>query len=350
MLFGVTLLATGQTGPGTGYTLQRFLRERKEMTEVARDTGFKVLSIGQHYCSDDGMYPQPLETLAWLADTAKGMTLQTGILLVPLYNPVVLAEEMATLDTISDGRFVMCVGIGYRDFEFNMLGLNLKHRVSRTVESLEVIRKLFTNEEVNHEGRHFKIKGLRMNLTSVQKPHPPIWYGTGSEAGTRRAAELFDGLYIGGYPPLSKLEPQVKLYWKTFDELGKPGPKHLGLRREIYFDKDRKTALAKALPGFQHTLGLYSQAGLESTLLPPELVKAKAEAEPELPFLMGNPEEVVEQIKQYQERLGVTHMVFRFQVAGLPWTQVLKNMETFGAKVIPHFKQGDPRLGLFPKE
>jgi len=110
-------------------------QEHVEQVRLARAVGFTSVWASQHYLSDPFTYFQPIPTLARVAAEAPGMTLGTGCLLLPLHHPVEIAEQLATLDVITAGRFVFGVGLGYRDVENEAMGLNPKERVGRLVEA-----------------------------------------------------------------------------------------------------------------------------------------------------------------------------------------------------------------------
>src|SRR5919197_5774404 len=112
-------------------------QEHVEQVRLARAVGFTSVWASQHYLSDPFTYFQPIPTLARVAAEAPGMTLGTGCLLLPLHHPVEIAEQLATLDVITAGRFVFGVGLGYRDVENEAMGLRPTERVGRLVEGLE---------------------------------------------------------------------------------------------------------------------------------------------------------------------------------------------------------------------
>src|SRR5437762_10059934 len=120
------------------------------------------------------------------------MTLGTGCLLLPLHHPVEIAEQLATLDVITGGRFIFGVGLGYRDVENEAMGHDPKERVGRLVEGLEVIERLWNGEPVTYQGTHFRLRDVRISMRPLQRPRPPIWLAANSDAGVRRAARLGD--------------------------------------------------------------------------------------------------------------------------------------------------------------
>src|SRR5206468_3899554 len=165
-------------------------QEHVEQVRLARAVGFTSVWASQHYLSDPFTYFQPIPTLARVAADAPGMTLGTGCLLLPLHHPVEIAEQLATLDVITGGRFIFGVGLGYRDVENEAMGHDPKERVGRLVEGLEVIERLWNGEPVTYQGTHFRLRDVRISMRPLQRPRPPIWLAANSDAGVRRAARL----------------------------------------------------------------------------------------------------------------------------------------------------------------
>src|SRR4030095_12882546 len=128
---------------------------------LAARSAFASIWASQHYLSAPFTYFQPIPTLARVAAEAEGMTLGTGVILLPLHHPVELAEQLATLDVITNGHLVVGVGLGYRDAENLALGLDPKDRVGRLVEGLAVIERLWSGEPVDYEGKDFRLHDVR---------------------------------------------------------------------------------------------------------------------------------------------------------------------------------------------
>src|SRR6266542_1563302 len=117
------------------------------IVESAQENGFTYIAIGQHF-----LYGE----LRWL-------------------QPVLLAEEIATLDVVTEGRLIFGAGLGYRPEEFDYLDIPFKQRAGRFDESLELMKKLWTQETVNHRGKYWTLEDVHPHLFPVQQPHPPIW-------------------------------------------------------------------------------------------------------------------------------------------------------------------------------
>ena len=124
--------------------MQRY-RDALEQVRIARDYGFASVAIGQHFLTEYQKL-QPVPMLARLAPESGGMKLITGVLLTPLFNPVYTAEEMATLDVITEGRLIVGMGVGYRDVEFESFGVQKTDRAARFAEHIEVVKRLRSEE------------------------------------------------------------------------------------------------------------------------------------------------------------------------------------------------------------
>src|SRR5215510_2200635 len=188
MKFG---LIVSKQHPAGVSMVERF-REHIEQVQMARDAGFDLIVMGQHYLSTPFQEIQTLPSLARLAAEAGTMRVGATVLLLPLHNPVDVAEQVATLDIICEGRFIFGVGLGYREEEYEAFGIEGKERVPRFLESLQVIRRLWTEDEVTHRGRFYRLTKARLVCKPVQKPRPPIWFAANNDVAVARAARLAD--------------------------------------------------------------------------------------------------------------------------------------------------------------
>jgi alkanesulfonate monooxygenase SsuD/methylene tetrahydromethanopterin reductase-like flavin-dependent oxidoreductase (luciferase family) len=287
-------------------------REHVEQVRLARAVGFSSVWASQHYLSDPFTYFQPIPTLARIAADARGMTLGTGVLLLPLHHPVEVAEQLATLDVITDGRLIFGAGLGYRDAENVALGHDPKERVNRLVEGLEVVQRLWSGEPVTYEGRHFSLRGVRISMRPLQSPRPPIWLAANGDAGVKRAARHGDAWLMNPHATLTTLARQLELFRSTRRELGRPAAVETPLIKECYVAPD------KALPADESFDKSFA-----------ELARDR--------FILGDPVRVSEEIARYRERLGVTTMIFRVQWPGMDQERVLRSIRLLGHKVLLKF-------------
>jgi alkanesulfonate monooxygenase SsuD/methylene tetrahydromethanopterin reductase-like flavin-dependent oxidoreductase (luciferase family) len=313
------------------------IRELLEQVRLARDLGFHSISASQHYLASPFQYLQPIPLLARIAAESGAMTLITNILLLPLYHPVDLAEQLATLDVICSGRLICGVGLGYRDLEYAVFGVERATRVSRFEEALTLMQRLWTEDEVSFAGRHFRLDHARMTLKPLQRPHPPIWIAASSDAGIRRAARLGDAWTIAGHATLATLTQQVQLYRDTLQALGKPFPAEFPLSKELYIAPDRQTAVREAQPYLEAKYRAYAQWGQDRELPPSETFSRPFEALAHERFILGNPADCIAQICAHQKQLGITHMKFRIHWPGMPHDLVMRTIRLLGEKVLPAF-------------
>src|SRR5918999_656104 len=268
-----------------------------EQVKLARDLGFDSISASQHYLAAPFQYFQPIPLLARIAAESGEMTLITNILLLPLYNPVDLAEQLATLDIICDGRLVCGVGLGYRDVEYTVFGVERTSRVSRFEEALTLLKRLWTEDEVSCDGQHFRLERARMTLKPVQRPRPPIWIAASSNAGIKRAARLGDAWTIAGHATLATLKRQVRFYRETLQALGKPFPEDFPLSKELFIAPDRHTARREAQPYLEAKYRAYSQWGQDRELPASETFAVPFEALVQDRFILGDPDDCIRQIR-----------------------------------------------------
>ena len=197
--------------------------ETLEMIAWAENIGYDDVWLSEHHFVDDGYSPAQMPIAAAIAVKTKKIRIGTSVVLLPMYDPVRLAEDGATVDILSDGRFELGAGLGYRAGEFEGLGLKYKERAGRMNEALEIIRRLWEGETLTFHGKHFHIEGARVSPEPVQKPRPPIWVGGFAAAATRRAARYGDG-----YIAINEVRPSYDNYVAELRALGKdPAQAHV---------------------------------------------------------------------------------------------------------------------------
>lgn len=147
--------------------------------------GVHAVWVSQHYLASPFQMLQQLPVQGRMAAQAGSMHVGTNIFLLPIHNPVYVAEQVATLDVLTGGRFIFGCGLGYRSERVRRLAVEMKSRVSRFLEVLEVARRLWTEEEVTHEGRHVRLNRAALALKPVQRPHPPVIARLGREVISR---------------------------------------------------------------------------------------------------------------------------------------------------------------------
>jgi probable F420-dependent oxidoreductase len=181
----------------------------------AEALGFADVWVSDHVVqpADQG-YPSPylydpFMTLAWAAAATERVGLGTSVLVAPQYQPLWLANTVATLDVLSGGRVKLAIGVGWSEGEFTALGQDFHTRGKRTDEILDILRACWTTDPTTFEGAHYSFRAMRV----LPKPAHAIeiWIGGGSDAAYRRAARHGTGFHLIGLKPDTVVEPIARL-------------------------------------------------------------------------------------------------------------------------------------------
>jgi alkanesulfonate monooxygenase SsuD/methylene tetrahydromethanopterin reductase-like flavin-dependent oxidoreductase (luciferase family) len=272
----------------------------------ASQLGYAWISAPHHWTAHPSVWPQPFPLLARLAPETGSMRLMTLVILLPLLNPVETAENVATLDAIAHGRLTLGVAIGYRDAELEAVGLTRKDRVPKLVESLTLMKQLWSGEEVTFAGRYTRVTKLRMGLTPVQTPHPPLVMGCQSERATARAARLTDGVFFGpqvGWPDIAKL---LDVYRQARAEAGHLSPGILGASRALLLGNDRADAARIGRAYLERTFANYRAWEMqESTMVPLALSFDRPLQDW---TVHGSTADCVDTLLRARDEMGLTHI------------------------------------------
>ena len=305
--------------------------EHLEQVRAAQDVGFTFVSVGTHFLVHPFQYFNIIPWLARIAAEAPQMTVVSSVVLLPLVNPVDMAEQIATLDVLTDGRFRFGCGLGYRPIEFEAFGTTLRHRAPRFEESLMLMRRLWTEDEVTHNGRFFQITGARPAVRPVQQPGPPVWIATNSEPATRRAARIGDAPFWSPFLGIPLLLRHQEIFDATRDEHGRPRPREVPIAREYSVGRTRAEAIRHGQAGMERKWQVYQEHGLQDSLSAEDkqLVDDFENLARDT-FVIGDPSECAEEILRYRDLLGISHMKLRLQYPDMPHDTVMERIRLTG--------------------
>jgi len=300
-------------------------RHLSEFSQRAEALGFERVTMGEHLM--DGNPPRPTHLALPMAAAAAGSTrrlrVMTGIVIAPLYHPVLLAKLVATVDLVSNGRFDFGIGIsGQREtrVEFEAVGIPVETRGRRTNEMLAVMKRLWTEEHVTHHGDFFDLEDVTLLPHPVQRPHPPIWVAGRSDAAMRRAALLGDGWYPYLFS-VGRLRSSNEAVRRYAAEAGRDmSGFHWGVMQPTAIAADRQEALAQAVINVGQR---YVTPGRSAEDIAQSLC------------LAGTPEECIAGIEARIEA-GVRDFVLGFLASDD--TDRLRQMELFARRVLPSFR------------
>jgi alkanesulfonate monooxygenase SsuD/methylene tetrahydromethanopterin reductase-like flavin-dependent oxidoreductase (luciferase family) len=327
------LLLTNQHPPGEP-AAERWQESIAEV-RLARDLGFDLVVLGQHFLATEFQMLQPTVAAARLAGETGSMRIGVTIYLVPLLNPVQLAEDAASLDVITGGRFIFGLGLGYRKVEDDAFALPPGARVSRTLAHLDVVTRLWAGQPVDYESPSCVLRGATTLVRPVQKPRPPIWVAANSDRAVERAAEIGDTWIVNPHATIETIARQLDLFRATRIRLGKPVPAEIPVIRELGIGETRAEAHRVTRPHLERKYQAYVAWGQHKVLPGGDDMTQSFDGLARDRFIIGDPAECAGEIQRTVERTGATAMIFRLHWPGLPHEAVMRGLRLLGEKVRP---------------
>ena len=260
------------------------------------ETEYPYKADSQWFVPPEAPFLETLTALTFLAGVTEKVQLGASVIVLPYRHPLFTARVATSIDTLSKGRLILGVGIGWMAEEFAALGLNFKARAGMSAEQLEIFNLLWSEERPEFHGKHYDFDPVAVNPRPVQEPRFPIWIGGESEPAQRRAARYGDA-WFSYFVKITPSDLAAK-----YRQIG-----------ELATDVGRD-------PG-------------EISLCCVRPVEVTEQAVPqEADTLRGTPEQLVEALREY-EGIGVEHMALQFMVGR--WPERKLQIETFGQEVIP---------------
>jgi len=283
----------------------------KEAVRVAETYGYGSISLGDHLAFAVPIL-DPLTQLAAAAALTKKVTMMPAVYLLPLRHPGPVAKQVATLDHLTEGRFIFGVGVG-GEFatDFDVAGVPIKERGARLSESIEVLRKLWTGEKVSHQGKFFSFSNIQMLPKPVQPGGPPIWCGGRSDAALRRIALQTDGwisyvvtaeMYRQGLEKIASFAGEAKRKLDRF------GTAHLlfarlGKTREEALDIAARHLSVRYAMDFRRATERYCALGAPADIAEHLRAFHAAGARTIVLDMIGDPDEREGQLQQFAEEV-----------------------------------------------
>lgn len=313
----------------------------------AEKLGFNHVWTSEHHFSAGGWSPAQFPILSAVAQRTEQIRLGTYILVVPLHNPIRAAEDAATVDIISNGRFDFGIGPGADPREFATFGIPFKERRPRMYEELEIIKKCFYEEAFSFEGKYYEFNDVRMTTKPVQKEVPIYVAAIGEKALTEAGSQ---GYHLAGGGPVD----QRRIYESALRKAGRDPSRfqrtglhigHIAETTEKAWDEaephmryylEYMVGMIKA----QHAAGPRSVVNVEVELTVPPLGELrKTERGPYGQAYVGSPEHVIELIEEELKVNPLTEIVWSMGLPGQDPRAADRSVELFAKEVIPHFNK-----------
>ena len=329
---------------GLWYSLRNPSAWHRPNTEIYAETldqiawaekiGYDDVWLTEHHFCEDGHAPSILTLAAAVAVRTQSIRIGTAVLLLPLHDAVRVAEDGATIDILSNGRFELGVGVGYRPQEFDGLGISRSDRAGRTNEGLEIIRRLWEGETVDYDGKHYKISGANLAPMPVQRPRPPLWVGGFAPASAKRAARLGDG-FIG----TGDISALVPIYHEERARLGRSGTGRLaGGHFWLIVSNDPNKTFSEVAPYIIYQIQMYNVWLTEAGQTPFPQTNNEQQLRESGMLQVLSPQEAVHAIATYVEVTGIERYYTWTVPPGMPAAQMNDYLELFATDVMPHFR------------
>jgi alkanesulfonate monooxygenase SsuD/methylene tetrahydromethanopterin reductase-like flavin-dependent oxidoreductase (luciferase family) len=303
-----------------------------EQVVGAERLGFDSIWLTEHHFCDDGYTPSPLVIAAAIGARTRRMRIGTNLIILPLHNPVRIAEDAATLSLLTGGRFDLGVGIGYRELEFREFGRELRHRPSLVEEAIAIIRRAWSGERLNFDGKRFRVGDVR--ITPAPAHAPRLLLGGMAEPAIDRAARIADGfLSTGGLGHDVYVDCLRRHGRRPEDGVIVAG--HWAIVAE---DPEREAAIVG--PHALYQMNQYIEWGAfgppESTPRFPDAKSALAQAFYRLEDADSATKSLVELLARYPQ---IRDVHFWAQLPGEPVASGQRRIEYIAAKVLPRVRQ-----------
>ena len=306
-----------------------------EQVVRAEALGWDDVWLSEHHFIDDGYTPSMLPLLAAIAARTERIRLGTSVLLLPLHDPVRVAEDAATVDVLSNGRLELGVAVGYRRGEFAGFGISQGERGARMDEAVPVLRRLLRGERFSFKGRYYDYGELELHPRPVQA-EPRIWIGGFSLPAVKRAARLGDA-----YIAIGPVRPLVDAYRSELAALGRDPDQHEVAAGHAWLlvSRDPERRWREAREHFLYQINLYASWFSEAGML----VAGTATSDDDLHgqgVLVVSPEQAIEAIRSYVEQNLVTRFYGWTVPPGLPPEWSDEHVELMAREVMPAFRTG----------
>lgn len=308
-------------------------------SQLADELGFDSVWLAElHFNPEFSIMSAPLLVASAIAQSTKRIKVGTAVNLVPLHNPVRLAEEAATLDVISGGRAIFGIGRGSNPRQFAGYGVDVAEGRERFLEALDFILKAWSCDEHSYEGKHFQVQDLRITPKPLQKPHPPVYIASNSPDTFEIVGSLGHNILVA--PLVVSVQGALDglaLYRKTLAEHGHDlGSVRVNVNVPVYVTKDGSKAKGMPQASIDNYLGLIRANRTRSLRGVMDLTYDSVYDD----FAaIGDPDQVVEKLRSLRERYQNQEFMCWFNAGGLlPHEEVAKSMKLFAEEVMPQLR------------
>ncbi len=317
----------------------------------ADELGYDYAWVAEHHFSNEyGIMPDVFVYAAYLAALTKRIKIGTAVVTLPLANPLRVAENTAFVDILSNGRFALGLGSGYRKYEFDGFGVDFDARRDIQEEALPLLMDLFHDKRTEHQGKYFNFtvdRPYELFPHALQVPHPPIFLAGATDRSIGVAARMGFGLFLSSWTPFSELARQSATYRALLTETppnlrANPARGHVDVARWVYVAETDATAKRESEPGIMrnlahfgsgHTSGYLGTVSQDVGATPRDYESLARDI-----ILHGSPATVIAKIQELQTMAHNASIMLHFP----PWygtQKALASLELFAGEVMPKFRK-----------
>jgi alkanesulfonate monooxygenase SsuD/methylene tetrahydromethanopterin reductase-like flavin-dependent oxidoreductase (luciferase family) len=345
MEFGALLMF--RNPPPWRRPIQEVYRDLLDLCVLAEERGFDHLWTSEHHFLDDGWSPSQLPILAAIAARTKRIRIGTFVLLLPFHNPLRVAEDAATVDILSNGRFDLAVGPGSDPADYATFGVPMKQRRSRMHEGLQIIRRCLNQEEFSFSGKYWEFSNVRMTPKPVQQPLP-LWAAAMGPKAVEEAGA--NGYHLAAAPPAAL----QKIYDDALRKAGHNPAKfqraglhvgHLAETHDKAWDQCEAHVHWHTQVHYSRIMAAPENQGLVRAIapnrdltVPPVGELRKQGRGPYGPTYVGTPDEVIKMLEEELKVCPMTQMIFIIDPPGMDPRHIRSSLELYATEVIPHFR------------
>lgn len=327
---------------GTG-SLNQTYEERLQLLEAADTAGFFAYHLAEHHGTPLGLAPSPSLFLAAAAQRTRQIRLGPLTYVLPLYNPLRLADEIAMLDNLSGGRLELGVGRGASPHEVRFFGIDMSRSRQMYEEAMSVLIEAMTSDRISFKGEHYQYESVPVEVHPLQRPYPPLWYPTSSLDSIPYAAR--HGFHFAGLGPASHVRRQVDKYREVWNE-HRHDPNRwnahvrsprLGIMRLIVVAETDAEGLQLARGAHDRWYRSITKLWHENSDHSMDARFSWDSAAQNETVLCGSPSRVRNHMARLIETSACNYVLCVFAWGGLPHLQALKSMGLFVKEVMPAF-------------
>jgi alkanesulfonate monooxygenase SsuD/methylene tetrahydromethanopterin reductase-like flavin-dependent oxidoreductase (luciferase family) len=317
--------------PDSGIDNQTFYGEIMEQAVWLDGLCIDLIWFTEHHFVDDGYLPSWIPVATAMAARTKHVRFSSDISILPLYQPVRLAEDLAVADNLSGGRMEIGIGLGYVPWDFDGYGIPVKQRVSHTDEGLEILTRCFAGERFSFTGMRYQARDVIIKPGYVQPGGPPLWVAASSAAGARRAARFNANLL-----PQGPFDTTIQVWRDELSASGRdPEDYRIGIIKSCFVtqDRDRDWPAIRAAERrrMEYYAGAFQAAGRGA---PPDQDRERISQN----WVVGNADHCVDELGAYIREYGITDLVTWAVPPGLRPGDVRASLEQFATDVAPRLR------------